>query len=153
MVAIIQNSISDEQIIALLKENNDSAWESLYDKYAPVMYGLIYNLTDDKVLAERILIHAFIQLKEKQTLSRINSGLCYTLLRYIYTFATNHFKEYGIIPKTLNPSEEVKLIHLFCIQCNSLKEIASILNLTEERTIKKVRSQLLKFRNQNKFVA
>lgn len=115
------------------------------------MYGLIYNLTDDKVLAEEIFIHAFIQLKEKQTLSRINSGLCYTLLRYIYTFATKQLKEYGIKPKSHNQLEEMELIHLFCIQCNSLKEIASILNITEEETIKEVRSQLLKFRNQKKF--
>lgn len=117
------------------------------------MYGLIYNLTDDKVLAEEIFIHAFIQLKEKQTLSRINSGLCYTLLRYIYTFTTKQLKEYGIKPKSHNQSEEMELIHLFCIQCNSLKEIASILNITEEETIKKVRSQLLKFRNQKNFFA
>ena len=147
----MSNTISDEHIGTLLKENEDSAWEFLYDKYAPVMYGLIYNLTDDKVLAENFFINAFLQLKEKQMLSGINSGLCHTLLRYTYAYATKQLMEYGIKPKTLNPSEEVKLIHLLCIQCNSLKEVASILNITEEETKKRLRSEVLKIRNQKSF--
>ena len=60
--------ISDTIILNLIRENNLKGWELLYDKYAPVMYGVICTYTTDKVLAEEILIGLFIRLKDEQRL-------------------------------------------------------------------------------------
>lgn len=133
----------------MLKENDLLAWDNLYNKYASAMYGLICNLIDDKTIAEEIFIAAFIQLKEKQILSELRSGLSYTLLRYTYTYAIKQLKQYGISFKKLIPPEEAKLVHLFYIQSNSLKEAASMLNITEEETKKRLRHEFLQFRNKN----
>ncbi len=149
---LANEKISDQQIITLLEENNLLAWKKLYDKYATAMYGLICNLTDDKTLAEEIFVAVFLQLKEKQILSKVKYGLCPTLLRYTFSYTTKQLMECSINPKSFNPLEEVKLIHLLSTQCNSLKEVASILNMSEEETKKKLRSELLNLRNQNQSV-
>jgi len=143
---------SDQQIITLLLENNLLAWESLYDKYSSAMFGIILNLTDDKTLAEEIFIAAFLQLKEKQILANVKYALCPTLLRYTFNYTTEYLKRSGLNSKIFNPAEEVKLIHLLCTQCNSIKKVASILNMTEEETKKKLRSEILNLRNQKNLV-
>lgn len=144
--------ISDQQIIILLEENNLLAWEKLYDKYAAAMFGLICNLTNDKTLAEEIFITAFLQLKENQILSKVKFSLYPTLLRHTFSYTTKRLKALGINPKIYNPLEEVKLIHLLSTQCNSIKEVASIFNMTEEETKKKLRAELLNLRNQKQSV-
>lgn len=144
--------ISDHQIITLLEKNNLLAWEKLYDKYSAAMNGLIFNLTDDKILVEDIFVAAFLQLKEKQILSNVKYALCPAILRHTFTYTTKQLKQYGKNPKILEPLDEVKLIHIIYTECNSLKEVASILNLTEEETKKKLRSEILYLRNQKNLV-
>ncbi len=144
--------ISEEQIIKLLQKNGSSVWGILYDRYSASMYGIICSLTDDIKIAEQILIEVFKQLKERQILSKVKHALCPNLLRYTYDSATMQLKKYGITQKTLNVSDEVKLIYLLHSQCSSLKEAASILNLSEEETKQKIRSELLQYRNQNQSI-
>ena len=145
--------VSDKKIITMLQENNPLAWESLYEKYAPAMYGLICNLTDDKLLAEQIFINAFIQLKDKETFSKIKYTLCAILLRHTYSYATTHLKQVGINPKTLNHSKETRLIHLLTTQCNSIKEAAANLTITENETKKILHAEFLDFQMQNNISA
>ncbi|MEP6846169.1 MAG: hypothetical protein ABI861_09200 [Panacibacter sp.] len=61
-------TVSDQYILFMLAENNLKSWENLYDKYAPVMYAVICNLTDNKAVAAEILTEAFMQVKQKQIL-------------------------------------------------------------------------------------
>ena len=94
--------VSGKEIITMLQENNPLAWEHLYDKYAPAMYGLICSLTDDKLLGEQIFTNSFIQLKEKGTLSKTKYALSAILLKHTYSYAITHLKQMGINPKPLN---------------------------------------------------
>ncbi len=149
---LIKEKMSDQQVILLLLENNLLAWDSLYDKYSSAMYGIILNLTDDKTLAEEIFIPAFIQLKENQILANVKYALCPTLLIYTFNYTTKYLNQSGLNPKIFSPAEEVELIHLLCNQCNSIKKVASILNMTEEATKKKLRSEMLNLRNQKNLV-
>ena len=56
-------STADEKLFKLLKDNNEYAWNCIYDKYAPLMYGNILNIIKDKSTAEKIFISAFSNLK------------------------------------------------------------------------------------------
>ncbi|MEO5945327.1 MAG: hypothetical protein ABIP79_00810 [Chitinophagaceae bacterium] len=141
--------LSEKQIIKMFQENDPLAWESLYEKYAPAMYGLICNLTDDKSLAEQIFINAFIQAKKKETLSKVKNALYAILLRHTYFYAITYLKQVGINPKTLNPLKETKLIHLLTTQCNSIKEAASILTITVKETKKRLNAEFLELGMQN----
>lgn len=122
--------LSENQIIPLLQKNNPLVWEGLYDKYAPAMFGLICNLTDDKKLAEEIFTNAFLQLKQRQILLKIKYALYPALLRYTYSFTTNHLKKIGINTKTLKLPEGTELIHLLTTQCNSLSQAAFFLKIS-----------------------
>ena len=41
-------NISDQDIFAMIAENNQEGWGRLYDKYAPAMYGIICKLTGNR---------------------------------------------------------------------------------------------------------
>lgn len=135
--------LPENKIIVMLQENNPLVWGHLHDKYAPAMYGLICNLTADKLLAEEIFMNAFLELKQKQTLSKINYALLPIILRYTYSYANKHLKKIRIPPNIFHPLQETKLIHLLTTQCNSLKEAATILNITVKEAKKKLRVEFL----------
>jgi hypothetical protein len=130
--------VSEKHIISMLQAKNPLAWEKLYDKYASAMYGLIFNITKDKSLAEDIFMGAFLDLKQKQILSDIKYALCPAILRYTFSYTTKYLKEIGMTPKPINPPKEGKLIHLINTQCNSLIEAATLLNITVNEAKKRL---------------
>ncbi|MEO8116683.1 MAG: hypothetical protein ABI653_03485 [Bacteroidota bacterium] len=137
------------QIIDMLQENNPLSWSHLYDKYAPVMYGLICNLTEDKLLAEEILKKTFIELKQKQVLSKIKYALLPIILRYTHSYTIEYLKNISIREKTFHPPIETELIHLFTTQCGSIKEAAYMLHITEKEIKKRLYVEFLHLRTQN----
>ena len=58
----INTEISDNELIVLLLNKEKGAVEFLYDKYAPLLYGVICKLIKDDWLAQEILKKAFIQI-------------------------------------------------------------------------------------------
>jgi len=145
--------LSEKQIIVMLQENNPLAWGHLYDKYAPAMYSLICNFTDDKLLAEEIFMNVFRELKQKQTISKIKYSLCPFILRFTHSFATKYLEKIGITSNTLDPHREVEVLNLLITHCNSLNEAASILNITVEETKKRLHVEFLNLRTQNNISA
>ena len=146
MVPSQLTNLPDQEIFLLLKKNNRHIWEYIYDKYSPAIYGIICSITDDKVLAEKIFIDAFVEVKEKQVLLKISHSICVHLLRFTYQFAINKLKEYEVNPAVNYPVVPASLINFLCIQCGSIKEAASILNITEEEIKKKLRFEFLALR-------
>ena len=134
----------------IIKENNFSAWAALYKKYSAAMYGLICNLTDNKEIANEILIGAFIELKTKNILAGVKNSLCLVLLKFTNAFAVSELQKRGIDCKMFTPAEEEKLIHLLCIQCHSLQEVSEILDISKEEVRKQLRIEVLNLRNKKK---
>lgn len=146
MITLLKNT-SDSQIIAMLEENNPLVWEVVYDKYAVAIYGMVCNLIDDLDVAEKILTSIFVKLKENHLLAGIKFGLCANLLRITYSHTIKQLKLYGFQPKTIQSVEEVKIIRLLCTHCTSIKDVALILNQSEEEVKNRLRSEFLNFRN------
>jgi ABC-type antimicrobial peptide transport system permease subunit len=138
--------VSENQIINMLQENNPLVWKKVYDKYATAMYGMIFTFTEDKLLAEEIFMNAFIDLKQKQILSKIECALCPIILRYTYSCTIIHLKKNGILPKNLNSSKEAQLIYLLITKCNSLKEAASLLSITVDEAKKRLQFEFKNLR-------
>jgi DNA-directed RNA polymerase specialized sigma24 family protein len=132
--------VLEKKLINMVQVNNPVEWRKLYDKYASAMYRLIYNLTKDKSLAEEILMDAFLDLKQKKILSKPKCALYPIIMRHTYSFTTKHLREISISPENSNPPKEAELIHLLTTQCNSLKEAASILNISDKEA--KIRLQV-----------
>ena len=60
-MALIE-TITDHQIITLIHENDSSAHPLIYDKYAPLLYGIIYPIVNDQKIAEDVLQDTMIRI-------------------------------------------------------------------------------------------
>lgn len=143
--------ISDQNILSLIAENKMEAWKHLYDKYSAAMFGIIYNLTSDRKLAEEIFKETFIQLKERKILSKNTHALCSCLLKHTHTFAQQQLNDRGI-SLSYNHTEKTSLIEILCSQYISIKQLASNFNLTEAEIKKNLRAEFLALRSQNENV-
>lgn len=141
--------ISDQTILSMIAENNMDAWGHLYDKYAAAMYGIICNLTDDRSLAELILKEAFIQLKEKQILSKATYSICPYLLRHTHTFARQQLNEWDT-PCSNRSVEQPSLLNMLCSQDLTIKQAASNFNISEEEAKKKLHIEFIEIRLRKK---
>jgi RNA polymerase sigma-70 factor (ECF subfamily) len=104
---------SDQVILSMISENNLDAWVFLYDKYAAAMFGTICKITEDKKIAEEIFKEAFLQLKEKQILSKLKYSLYPWLLMYTLIFAQKHLRDRGIISSTtaFEKTSTINILH------------------------------------------
>ena len=133
--------ISDQTILSMIEEKNLEAWELLYDKYAPAMYGIICGLVNDRAIADDIFKEAFIQLKEKNILNKVTYALCPCLLRYTQKFAKEQLTQRGITV-TQDYLQETSLVKIFCSQKPTVSEVASNFNITEKELKIKLRQEL-----------
>lgn len=53
---------SEEDLIELLKSNDKTAFEYLYDNYSGALYGIIFKIISDQKQAEDILQEAFVKI-------------------------------------------------------------------------------------------
>jgi RNA polymerase sigma factor (sigma-70 family) len=56
------NKYTEEELIALLKSSDKSAFSYLYDNYSGALYSIIYKMLDDQELAEDVLQEAFVKI-------------------------------------------------------------------------------------------
>jgi RNA polymerase sigma-70 factor (ECF subfamily) len=53
---------SEEDLVELLRSNDKSAFEYLYDNYSGALYGIIFKIISDHEQAEDILQEAFVRI-------------------------------------------------------------------------------------------
>ena len=140
-------NIIDKQIFYLSASKKLTSWEGLYDEYAGIMYGMIYNLTGDKELAEKILLSFFVRLKKEGAILKIEHGLCIFLLRYTYNFTLQQLKSYHIQPIQCDRQLYPEVINLLCTKYSSVSEVASHINISEEEVVKKLQTEFYYLRN------
>lgn len=140
-------NISDEHLLFILSKNTLIAWGHLYDKYAPMMYGIIHKLTPDKRMCEEIFTEVFFELKEKKILSTVDHALWLCLYRHTYNFTIQELMQRKITPNEHTPFEESQVLTLLCSEHYTLCEVAYILHISEEEVKKKLRHEFLALRN------
>lgn len=84
-------------------------WETIYEKYGAIMYGIILKLVPEVTVAEQILRAAFLSLKTKNIISVHNIVLCSPILKYTYTYTLAELKNRNIVPKIENLSGDTVL--------------------------------------------
>lgn len=144
----IPNLIPDLTIVSLIKENNLKGWELLYDKYAPVIYGAICTHTADKHLSDEILKIIFIRLKSEEMLQKTDFALCIYILRYTYTSTRAELKRRGI-NYTENPILGNSILHIFCSQQTTVKQVSEKLQLSKTEVKEILHKEFLSFRAKN----
>ncbi len=113
--------------------------DQLYDKYSEVMFSVIANLTDDTEIADEILTQAFLEIKEKKVFEKPSYAVMVRLLKYTYKCAVSIIKKHGQVSDEDSSFLESKFMYLFLTQCSTLRLVALLLNMTEEKVEYKFR--------------
>jgi RNA polymerase sigma factor (sigma-70 family) len=59
---IIKTNYSEEQLIVLLKEKNETGFHHLYDNYSGALYGVILRIVQSKEYTEEIIQDVFVKI-------------------------------------------------------------------------------------------
>lgn len=69
---------SEEELIYLLKNRDQSAFSYLYDNYSGVLFGVIYKMLENREVAEDVLQEAFIKIWNNFTNYDASKGRLFT---------------------------------------------------------------------------
>lgn len=81
---------SEEELIVLLQQKDNKAFEAFYDMYAPVVYGLLISEIKDGDKCSRLLQKIFLRFYKK---SNTTSAFPLGLFIYLYRIALNTVSE------------------------------------------------------------
>ncbi len=83
----------DRELLLQLKNKDEKAFSYVYDKYAPLLYGVILKRVPNEKLASEILKRAFIKIwNECKNLDCVNENLFTWLLSLTNKTAVADFK-------------------------------------------------------------
>lgn len=137
------NLISDNQNLSTFPENTSQTVEQIYDKYAPVIYGIISGMTDNVVISEKVFTATFLKIKDSISDFKVNGTVYPNLMRFTYSFVIQQLIQHGISPKVGNSQKENELTYLLCTRYESLHHIASSLNISYDEVRKNIRKEYL----------
>lgn len=140
---------TDLFVTVLPQHNNEIVWEQVYQKYAPMIYGIILNLTGHQRIASEIFKEAFLDLKRKRIFSRAHIALCQTLLRHAYKLTMKYLDLKGMKPINVRPFHgNFKMLNLLYFDLISTKDAAVKLNISEQEVLVKLRMEFNQLRRQ-----
>ena len=61
-ISAIKTTYSEEQLIVLLKERNETGFHYLYDNYSGALYGVILRIVQSKEYTEEIIQDVFVKI-------------------------------------------------------------------------------------------
>jgi len=142
--------ISDAAILNLICANDLRGWEQLYDKYAPVMYGVICVHISDKGVAEEILIKLFTNLKHERILFNVDFALSVCILRYTYCNTWKELKRRGIAYSE-SPVMSNSMLDIFCTQYITIAQVAAKLNISKKEVKQNLHIETLILRSKYRY--
>lgn len=124
-------------------KDNILYWQLLYDKYAPVMYGIILDITGCNDTADTVFKKAFLDLKNIKLPD--NTSLYFYLWRYAGTEALNYLKSHNSIES--NEKQRIffkncSLVKSLCFQKRYSSTTASVDLLPGRKLQEKIRWEL-----------
>lgn len=69
----LYNSYSDEQLISLLRDSDESAFTELYNRYWEILFAISYNYCKQKETAEGVVQDVFMSLWDKRSAINISN--------------------------------------------------------------------------------
>ena len=127
----VANKISDSTTVVFIRENNLRGLNKSYNKYAPVIYGVIFTHTADKSVAAWIIIQLFVHLNQAKIFLKINFSLCVSMIKYTHIYLRQKLKIRGI-NFTVSLIEATSLIQTFCFQLTTIKQESSKLKISKK---------------------
>ena len=137
--------MSNSQKILTFSEVSSQNVEQIYDKYAPIIYGIISSLTDNVIVSEKIFTAIFLKVKDNILDFNVNGTVYPNLMRFTYDFVIQQLVHYGINPQVDNLAKDNRLTSLLCTRYESLHDMASSLNISRDEAKKYIRKECLAF--------
>ena len=148
---ISDNQQPDHVILLLLAQNQEDAWPYLYDKYASMMYGIVFNMTGNESKAGEILTEIFLTLREKKMLSRVRNALCHSLVRHTHKLTIQHLKALGMKPISVqSKSGNYPIINALYFELEAINEQELDSDISKQEILKNLRAEFNHFRAHNK---
>lgn len=127
-----------------------SHFESIYDKYCSMLYGVALEICPSQKKAEELLLHTFRKIQQEDMNQEKHPAYCITLLRLIIRTAQGIYPEKFKHSFRLNLFENTPLInHLICNQI-SLPDYCKEKHLTQQEGLQIIRKEWSTIRNSEK---
>ncbi len=98
---------SEQTMAELIKEGSLKAFNILYDKYAPALFGAIIRITGEQTIAENILQQTFIELwNNKQTYTPLKEKVFTWMFKTARRLAIENLRTQNSLDQNLEPSME-----------------------------------------------
>lgn len=86
--------LSEQTMVELLKEDSLKAFNILYDRYAPALFGAIMRITSEQTLAENVLQQTFTELwNNKQTYKSFKERMFTWMFKIARKLAVNNVRK------------------------------------------------------------
>jgi RNA polymerase sigma factor (sigma-70 family) len=82
-LTVIQNTYTEFELVAALKQKNEKAFSYLYDNYAFALSGVVFSIVNDKEITEEIIQDAFVKIWNNVADFDETKGRLYTWMRRI----------------------------------------------------------------------
>ncbi len=69
---------SESELVELLQQRNEKAFEYLYDHYSPALYGIVFSIVYDSEIANDVLQNVFINIWKKMESYDAGKGRLFT---------------------------------------------------------------------------
>ncbi len=142
---------SDVEIISLLSTGTFNAWEYLYDKYSPLMYGTIMREVGyNKIAANEMLMLTFVELQKNHfSATSYIPSLPLFLVQHCNRVIKNHHSRAQLNLYPTPPRvDQFPLLKTIISYGHPLKIIAAKIGITESNAMATLRSELKEARIQ-----
>ena len=133
---------SEQTLVKLMRQGNQQAFGKLYDKYAPLLMGLIIRLVGDKKTAEDVLQQVFNKIWENKAVSDFSKERLFSKMIQIARTTTVEVIRLGKTNFTGEIREANKTVYFSRIGSQS-SEQNKINNSTELFEIEKISKEAL----------
>ena len=101
----IKTKYSEEQLIVLLKEKNETGFHHLYDHYSGALYGVILRIVQSKEYTEEIIQDVFVKIWNSINQYDASKGRFYTwMINIARNTAIDYLKSKGFQNELKNQS-------------------------------------------------
>jgi RNA polymerase sigma-70 factor (ECF subfamily) len=138
---------NESEMLTLMHAHPAEAIQKLYEKYAPLLFGLICRKVHDEKTAEEILTETF--KKAYKELTQVNGNITAWMLQLSREICLTAIKNFNGKVGVYEPEtqEEAMLRHVFC-EGKSISDVSAELNLKADTIKKLIRDALKKYKMQ-----
>lgn len=133
-------NINDITIVNLIRKGDHSACRLVYDKYAPLLYGIIYRIVKDQTLAENLLADTITKVwKDQVSYDPEKLSLCTWMMNIARNLAKDTIYS---LPDPDNKSGSHNLLELVLTDGLKIDQAAASMRISVTDALRKFREEL-----------